>query len=84
MENVPGQDEENLGPLVLALSWTFAAIAIIVVSARVLTRFMGKRGVRIDDYFMILSLVSQCQLLSDLETVLTTSQDLWRDQHGSH
>lgn len=73
MESVPRQDEGNLGPLMLALSWTLAAIAIIIVILRVLTRFMGKHGIRIDDHFMILSLVSQRQFLSDLKTVLIAS-----------
>lgn len=57
MESVQRQDEANLGPLMLALSWTLASIAIIVVILRVLTRFKGNHGLRIDDHFMILSLV---------------------------
>lgn len=57
MESVPRQDEGNLGPLMLALSWTLAAIAIIIVVLRVLTRLKRDHGLRIDDHFMILSLV---------------------------
>lgn len=57
MASIPKQDEENLGPLILTISWTLAAIAIIIVILRVLTRFKSKHGVRIDDYFMLLSLV---------------------------
>lgn len=66
MEHVSRQDEGNLGPPMLELSWTLAAIAIIIVLLRVLTRFKGKHGLTIDDYFMVLSLVSQCQFLLDL------------------
>lgn len=84
MESNPRQDQGNLGPLMLALSWTLAAIAIIVVIIRVLTRFKGKHGIRIDDHVMILSLVSQCQFSSDLKTVLILSQGLWSDQYVSH
>ena len=65
MDVQPSQDEENMGPPMLELSWTLAAIAIIIVILRVLTRFKGKHGLRIDDHFMVLSLVSQCQMLSD-------------------
>lgn len=84
MESVPRQDDGNLGPPMLELSWTLAAIAIIVVILRVLTRFKGKLGLRIDDHFMILSLVSQRQFLSDLGTMLIVSQGLWGDQYDSH
>ena len=73
MESVPRQDEGNLGPLMLAISWTLAAIAIIILTLRVLTRFKRDHGLRIDDDFMILSLVSQCLFLSNLGTVLITS-----------
>ena len=59
MERDPKQDEGNLGPLMLALSWTLAAIAIIIVILRVLTRLKRSHGLRIDDHVMILSLVSR-------------------------
>ena len=65
MENVPRQDEGSLGPLMLALSWTLAAIAIIVVILRVLIRLKRNHSLRIDDHVMVLSLVSQCHLPSD-------------------
>ena len=65
MDDIPRQDEENMGPPMLELSWTLAAIAIIIVILRVLTRVKGKHGLRIDDHFMVLSLVNQCQMLSD-------------------
>lgn len=84
METVPRQDEGNLGPLMLALSWTLAAIAIIIVILRVLTRLLMPRGLRLDDHVMILSLASQCQFRSDLRTVLIASQGLWDHQYGSH
>ena len=44
----------------LALSWTLAAIAIIIVILRVLVRLKRIHGLRTDDHVMILSLVSQC------------------------
>ena len=84
MESVPRQDGGNLGPLTLALGWTLAAIAIIIVILRVLTRLMRDHGLRIDDHVMILSLVSQCQFFSDPGTVLIASQGLRVDQYGSH
>ena len=84
MESVPRQDQGDLGPPMLELSWTLAAIAIIIVTLRVLTRFKGKHGLRIDDHFMILTLVSQFQFSSDLGTVLIDAQGLWGDQYGSH
>lgn len=83
MDGVRRQDEENMGPPMLELSWTLAAIAIIIVILRVLTRLKGKHGLRIDDHFMVLSLVSQCQILSDHETMLNASQGLWDNQYGS-
>ena len=73
MENVPGQDEGNLGPLMLALGWTLAAIAIIVVILRVLVRLKRNHGLRLDDYVMVLSLVSQCHLPSDHGRMLIVS-----------
>lgn len=84
MENVPRQDEGNLGPLMLALSWTLAAIAIIIVILRVLVRLKRTHGLRIDDHVMVLSLVSQCHLPPDHGRMLIASQGLWGDQHGSH
>lgn len=84
MASIPKQDEENLGPLILTISWTLAAIAIIIVILRVLTRFKSKHGVRIDDYFMLLSLVRQRRFLPDLTTALIIWQGMWGGQHDSH
>ena len=84
MENVARQDEGNLGPLMLALSWTLAAIAIIIVILRVLIRLKRNHSLRIDDHVMVLSLVSQYHLPSDHGRMLIASQGLWGDQHGSH
>ena len=79
MESVPRQDKGNLGPLMLALNWTLAAIAIIIVILRVLTRLKRIHGLRIDDHFMMLSLVSHDQSLSDLRRTLIAFQGLWGD-----
>ena len=84
MGSVPRQEDGNLGPPMLEISWTLAAVAIIIVILRVLTRVKGKRGLRLDDHFMILSLVRQCQLFSDLATLLIISRGLWGDQYSSH
>lgn len=79
MESVSRQDKGNLGPLMLALNWTLAAIAIIIVILRVLTRLKRIHGLRIDDDFMMLSLVSHDQSLSDLRRMLIAFQGLWGD-----
>ena len=73
MENVPRQDEGNLGPLMLALSWTLAAIDIIIVILRVLTRLVRNHSLRIDDHVMILSLVSQWNFPSGHRRMLIAS-----------
>ena len=79
MEGVPRQDKGNLGPLILALNWSLAAIAIIIVILRVLTRLKRIHGLRIDDHFMILSLVSHDRYLSDFKRMLIAFQGLWGD-----
>ena len=84
MGDVSRQDEGNLGPLMLALSWTLAAIAIIIVILRVLVRLKRIHGLRLDDHVMLLSLVSQCYSPSDNGVMLIASQGLWGDQHGSY
>ena len=82
MDTVPKQDGANLDPPMLALCWTLAAVAIIVVSLRLLIRVRLTHGLRIDDYFMVLALV-RFQFTSNLETALTVSQDLWSDMYSS-
>lgn len=79
MESIPRQENGNLGPLMLALNWTLAAIAIIIVILRVLTRLKRIHGLRIDDHFMILSLVSHDQSLADFSRMLIASQGLRGD-----
>ena len=68
----------------LALNWTLAAIAIIIVILRVLTRLKRIHGLRIDDHFMMLSLVSHYQYLSDFGRMLSAFEGLWGDKYGSH
>ena len=58
MGGAPTQDDTNLGPALLAVCWTLAAIASIVVILRLLTRFNVNHGLRMDDFFMVLALVS--------------------------
>ena len=54
------QPDINIGPSAVIAGWVEASIAIIIVAARTYTqaRVVGRIGV--DDYLMILSLVSEC------------------------
>ena len=58
MEGAPTQDDINLGPAMLEVCWTLAAVASIVVALRLLTRLNVNHGLRMDDFFMVLALVS--------------------------
>lgn len=46
------------GPTLLAVSWTLAAIGIVVIVLRLFTRLKFNHALRIDDYFILLSQVS--------------------------
>jgi hypothetical protein len=54
------QPDINIGPSAVIAGWVEASIVIIIVAARTYTqaRVVGRIGV--DDYLMILSLVSEC------------------------
>jgi hypothetical protein len=54
------QPDINIGTSAVIAGWVEASIAIIIVAARTYTqaRVVGRIGV--DDYLMILSLVSEC------------------------
>lgn len=56
------QTTRNLGPPLLAVCWTLAAIGSVFVILRLLTRSILNHALRIDDYFMVLSLVSKGQV----------------------
>lgn len=51
-------DADNLGPAVLAVAWSFAVLAAAVVGARIYVRLQVVRRLRIDDYIILLTLVS--------------------------
>lgn len=52
----PGGDQ-NKGPTLLAVSWTFTSIAIAVVGLKLYTRFRILREPALDDFFTVLSVV---------------------------
>jgi hypothetical protein len=46
------------GPMILVVCWTFTALALLFVLARLFVRAAVHRALFIDDYFIILSIVS--------------------------
>lgn len=48
----------DLGPAVVAVAWTFAALATLVVGTRIYVRLRILKTLRIDDYVILLTLVS--------------------------
>ena len=48
----------NRGPSILAVSWTECAVAILIVSARMYARSFLIHNVGMDDWMMLLALVS--------------------------
>lgn len=51
-------DQDNLGPTLLIICWVFAALAITVVSVRYYVRMKVTRKTTIDDWIILLTLVS--------------------------
>lgn len=49
---------ENLGPAVVVVAWVFAALAIVIVSARFYVRLRIVRKMFKDDYIILITLVS--------------------------
>lgn len=47
----------NLGPAVVAVAWTFACLAILVVGARLYVRLRIVRSLTIDDCIILFTLV---------------------------
>jgi hypothetical protein len=47
----------DLGPAVVAVAWTFAALATAVVGARIYVRLRFLRTLKIDDYIILLTLL---------------------------
>ena len=54
----------NRGPSILAVSWTECAVAILFVSARMYTRISLIHNVGMDDWMMLLALVSPAGVLN--------------------
>jgi hypothetical protein len=66
----PSYANANLGPSVLHVAWSLAAISIVIVGIRLATRAFVVRVIKLDDYVMVLSLVS-------IERLLAASSDLF-------
>lgn len=49
---------DDLGPAVLSVAWVFAGISILIVAARFYVRIWIVRKLGIDDYIILLTLVS--------------------------
>jgi hypothetical protein len=49
---------QDKGPMILAVCWTFTVLALLFVLARLFVRVAVHRTLFIDDYFIILSIVS--------------------------
>lgn len=51
---------EDRGPDLVAVTWVFTALAVIVVCLKVFTRVKIIKEPALDDFFTVLSLVSIC------------------------
>ena len=51
---------ENRGPELVAVTWVFTALAVVVVGLKVFTRIKIIKEPALDDFFTVLSLVSNC------------------------
>jgi hypothetical protein len=60
---------EDKGPMILAVCWTFTALALLFVIARLFVRVAVHRALFIDDYFIILSIVGSTPSLSIVSPV---------------
>jgi hypothetical protein len=49
---------DDLGPAIVAVAWSFAALATLVVGVRIHVRLRILQTLRIDDYIILLTLVS--------------------------
>lgn len=54
---------EDKGPMMLTVCWTFTALAILFVGARLFVRAAVHRRLFSDDYWIILSIVRFCPFL---------------------
>ena len=53
----PGGDQDR-GPTLIAVTWTFTAMALMVVGVKVYTRLKIVRETALGDLFIMLSMVS--------------------------
>lgn len=63
---------EDKGPMLLALWWTEAGIATVIVGLRLYTRFL-MRGLVLEDWLMLLALVRLLLLLSHTQSSIEAS-----------
>ena len=73
----------NLGPSLLTACWILAAVAICVVTLRVITRAKTTDHLGADDYMMILSLVSKTLLSSKGKKFLIHIIAVGSNLHGT-
>lgn len=57
-EASPATMDEDKGPKILALCWTFTALSSLFVAARLYARYSVHRKIFADDYWIILSTAS--------------------------
>ena len=62
----PVSCNENLGPMLLAVSWVLLCTAITAVVLRLYVKLGLQNGIRSDDYTIVASLVSQTRLKQPL------------------
>ena len=57
VEPYPGFSAENKGPLIVIVTATLTALALLFVVARVYSRLLSAGKLAVDDYIVILSIV---------------------------
>jgi hypothetical protein len=57
VEPYPGFSDENKGPLIVIVTATLTALALLFVVARVYSRLLAVGRLAVDDYIVILSIV---------------------------
>lgn len=58
VEPYPGYSEENKGPLILTVTATLTAVTSLFVAGRIYSRLLSLGKIAIDDYIVILCIVS--------------------------
>lgn len=77
LEYSKGFKAENRGPIVLAVCWSFVAIATLFVVARLFVRGALQRRLWADDYFTIMALVWTSHHLCRVCTDVDFLEDMW-------